>query len=68
MTYGKWVAGNITGRTLTGQEFSECYEDGEMIVDGAIRLGGAAVVARNRHGSSPPMSYPIKSTYKSGFA
>jgi hypothetical protein len=60
----KWVPGNITGRTLTGQDFSEWYQDGDKIVDGVIPPGGVAVDARNWHGSAVPTSEPIKWAYR----
>jgi len=61
---GQWVPGNITGRTLTGQDFSEWYHDGDKIVGGVIPPRGAAVDARNWHGSSVPTREPVKWAYR----
>jgi hypothetical protein len=60
---GRWVARNITGRSLTAQDFGEWYPDGVKVVDGMIPPGGVAVDVRNWHGSSAPTNGPTKWAY-----
>ena len=61
---GRWVPGNITGRTLTGQDFSEWYTHGDKIIDGVIPPGSTAVDNRNWHGSLRPTPEPMKWAYR----
>lgn len=51
---GKWVAGNVMGRTLTAREFDEWYSDGLKIANGVIPPGEVALNAVNWHGSEKP--------------
>jgi hypothetical protein len=60
---GRWVAGNIMGRSLTAKDFSEWHPDGDQIVDGVIPPGGVAIDARNWHGSQNPTTGPTKWAY-----
>jgi len=61
---GKWIPGNVTGRTLTAKDFGEWYGDGDRIVDGVIPPRGTATDGRNWHGSMRPKSDPVKWAYK----
>ena len=36
---GRWVAGNITGRKLTNEDFVAWYSDGEEMEDGTTLSG-----------------------------
>jgi hypothetical protein len=60
----EWVAGNIMGRELTSQDFSDWFGDGVKVVDGVIPPGKSAKDARNWHGSPSPTSGPSKWAYK----
>jgi hypothetical protein len=59
----RWRAGNVTGRDLTAQDFSDWYADGVEIIDGTIPAGGVAVDNRNWHGSDTRTATPIKWAY-----
>jgi len=59
----QWVAGNVMGRELTARDFTEWYPDGDRIEEGVIPPGGAAVDARNWHGSDQPVHPPVKWAY-----
>jgi len=51
---GRWVAGNVTGRSLTAKDFDDWYSDGIKIKGGEIPPGETALNAVNWHGSSSP--------------
>src|ERR1700693_716952 len=36
---GRWMAGNILGRTMTSADFSQWYTEGDPVVDGVIKPG-----------------------------
>lgn len=57
---GQWVAGNITGKTLTAKDFDDWYSDGLKIKDGIIPPGSVALNAVNWHGSQIPTTEPTK--------
>jgi hypothetical protein len=59
-----WVPNNIMRRSLTGEDFSAWYSDGEPIVHGVIPPGGVAVNACNWHGSNLPLLISWKWAYK----
>ncbi len=59
--FGKWEPGNITGRTLTHEDFCEWYSDENGLwEDGTIPPGGAAICDINWHGGRVPWSPRIK--------
>jgi hypothetical protein len=57
---GRWVAGNVTGRSLSAKDFDDWYSDGVKIKGGVIPAGEVAVNAVNWHGSSNPSHTPTK--------
>lgn len=58
---GRWVAGNLRGRSLVGTDFAEWYSGAQP--DGTIAPGATAVCRRNWHGRPRPWSSRVKWVY-----
>lgn len=59
---GRWVAGNLRGRPLTGVDFAQWYAGAGS--DGTIAPGATAVCRLNWHGRPRPWSSPVRWVYQ----
>ena len=57
---GKWHPNNIRRRTLTSQDFSEWYTEGDQIINGVIPAGKIATCDTNWHGGNSLPLAPCK--------
>jgi hypothetical protein len=60
---GRWTPGNVLGRALTGEDFSDWYRAGALIVGGVVPAGATAADDRNWHRARSPEGRPCKWEY-----